>query len=578
MNSSPLMMDAFLKRKTPNDMQSSSNDPKKAKTEDCPHAVKCYRRNPHHFKEYNHPHLEEFLEKGEPLELPPDYPQQKNVILEQLQVIKGIRNIKPMEKQLESVVNTNGETSRQSTRQKSTSFVPNTTQSTVKCSGQTMLKKLEDNAPYNLFFTTIPDSVKTITHKNSITFTDLLCPSLGDLKCSLQLNFMIDIAWLMEQYKKMGQEKKPLTILYGDEFPDMKKYIQIMLPNVTEHLVKMKDPFGIHHSKVGVYVYTDNSLRVVVSTANLYFEDWNYYNQGLWVSPLCPVLSSDQSEVAGDGPTNFKTSLVSYLNSYDVPVLKQWIDYIKRADFSAVKVHLVTSVPGHHTPTIRPSNCHLHRVGELLSKHCTLPAKTTPTSEGPLSWGIIAQSSSIGNLGKAPGDWLRSSLLRSLATHKDCRLPMNSNATISVVYPSKSNVLGSYYGPNGGGCLPYSKAAHEKQTWLKDYLHVWRADDLNRSRAMPHIKTYCRVSPCTTKLAWFLITSANMSKAAWGSSVNKKGSSYVRSYEVGVLFFPNHFNEEYFQIKDTGESNRMFPFIYDIPLTSYQKEDEPWCN
>lgn len=34
------------------------------------------------------------------------------------------------------------------------------------------------------------------------------------------------------------------------------------------------------YRKVGIYVYSDNSLRVVVSTANLYYEDWNYYCQG----------------------------------------------------------------------------------------------------------------------------------------------------------------------------------------------------------------------------------------------------------------------------------------------------------
>lgn len=32
-------------------------------------------------------------------------------------------------------------------------------------------------------------------------FIDLLCPSLGKLKNSLQINFMIDIMWLIEQYE-----------------------------------------------------------------------------------------------------------------------------------------------------------------------------------------------------------------------------------------------------------------------------------------------------------------------------------------------------------------------------------------
>lgn len=28
------------------------------KTETCSHGENCYRRNPHHFKEYDHPHCE----------------------------------------------------------------------------------------------------------------------------------------------------------------------------------------------------------------------------------------------------------------------------------------------------------------------------------------------------------------------------------------------------------------------------------------------------------------------------------------------------------------------------------------
>lgn len=60
---------------------------------------------------------------------------------------------------------------------------------------------------------------------------------------------------------------------------------------------------------------------------------------------------------------------------------------------------------------------------------------------------------------------------------------------------------------------------------------------------MPHIKTYARVSPCGRHLAWFHLTSANLSKAAWGKVQEPKGKSgspglYVMSYEAGVLFLP----------------------------------------
>lgn len=100
---------------------------------------------------------------------------------------------------------------------------------------------------------------------------------------------------------------------------------------------------------------------------------------------------------------------------------------------------------------------------------------------------------------------------------------------------------------------------------------------------MPHIKSYCRISPCYKKLAYFLLTSANISKAAWGS-LNKDLSSYVRSYECGVLFLPKFFDEEYFPTAPPGtsseekldESEAVFPFVYDLPLTPYTSNDKPW--
>lgn len=114
---------------------------------------------------------------------------------------------------------------------------------------------------------------------------------------------------------------------------------------------------------------------------------------------------------------------------------------------------------------------------------------------------------------------------------------------------------------------------------IHNYFSQWKAERLNRTRAMPHIKTYCRVSPCLSKLAWFLITSANLSKSAWGSSIQKDSGAYIRSYEVGVMFIPEIFDQDYFYIKDCEEANgKEFPFIYDLPLTPYNSNDKPWCN
>ncbi|CAH0560746.1 unnamed protein product [Brassicogethes aeneus] len=603
-------MDKYMKRKT---VESPSESPiKKRKKDDCPHKDRCYRKNPHHFKEFEHPHLVNFIEMGDNLNIPDGLAQPKQVYLEQLDILRPImkaeagtvyketkaspkasppkidfqKTSKLFEKQYKSVIDEpssskTGSTAKQIERKTGIATLSSISviQYDKMTTKNTMLDKFEKTAPYNIFFTQIPKSPDTLKQFNSATFTDILCPSLGELTDSLQVNFMIDISWLLEQYKARNVSNKPLTILYGDEFPDMDTFMDRFCPNITYKFVKMKDPFGCHHSKIGIYVYSDKSIRVVVSTANLYYEDWNHYNQAFWMSPRCPKLPENSKETDGESPTGFKISLINYLKHYNFDILNKWISYIKDCDFSAVKVFLVTSVPGKHYANFN-TGCHLHRVGDLLSRHCVLPQKTTPESEGPLSWGVFAQASSIGSMGKSPADWLRGCILRSLASHSKSPLPASSNATLNLVYPSVENVMRGYFGAESGGCLPYSKLTNEKQRWLQEYMHQWKADGLTRTKAMPHIKSYTRVSPCMSKLAYFLLTSANLSKSAWGGNIQRDKGISVRSYEVGVMFLPKFFDDEYFEIKNTvnRKSKNVFPFMYDLPLTPYKSDDYPYCN
>lgn len=56
-----------------------------------------------------------------------------------------------------------------------------------------------------------------------------------------------------------------------------------------------------------------------------------------------------------------------------------------------------------------------------------------------------------------------------------------------------------------------------------------------RDRAMPHIKSYTRISPDLKSVPWFVLTSGNLSKAAWGVQRN---NHYIMNYEAGVVFLP----------------------------------------
>ena len=146
-------------------------------------------------------------------------------------------------------------------------------------------------------------------------------------------------------------------------------------------------------------IYEDNSMRTVVSTANLVPSDWENRTQGLWVSPKCPPGD-------GDSVTGFKVnfppffcsrnlnlltfllyfqaSLIRYLESYQVSPLKPYIDQVKKCDFSQINAIFIGSSPGSHQGS---SLCHFGHmaVGSALRKHMK-----------PCNWPLIMQCSSIG--------------------------------------------------------------------------------------------------------------------------------------------------------------------------------------
>lgn len=88
------------------------------------------------------------------------------------------------------------------------------------------------------------------------------------------------------------------------------------------------------------------------------------------------------------------------------------------------------------------------------------------------------------------------------------------------------------------------------------------------------------------RLAYFLLTSAKLTRSGWGVPSSKhhvsrsdtENEMYMRSYEVGVLFIPKFFDEDYFEVQETKDRNnkKLFPFMFNLPLVPYETEDVPW--
>ncbi|XP_063986125.1 probable tyrosyl-DNA phosphodiesterase [Diachasmimorpha longicaudata] len=412
------------------------------------------------------------------------------------------------------------------------------------------------SSPYFVFLPAVQASPETWTQPYSITFPEILDTSLGDIEESLHINFMVDVGWLCLQYLFACQPSKML-ILLGQRCDT------VPLPESIK-VVKIEPPskYGTHHSKISVLRYT-NGVRIIVSTANLYEDDWQNRTQALWISPHLPELPEGARETEGESKTGFKRDFLSYLQNYGPNRVQHWLDVLEKTDFSSIDVFFLASVPGTHKEENR-DRWGLRRLANLLSSHAEMPADGA-------KWPVVAQSSSIGSLGHNFQSWVGDELVTTLSS--DTRKGLRSLPNFQFIYPTTENYKRSFDMQVGSCCLPYGGQLHAKQKWISNYCYQWKSCNNNRTQAMPHVKSYTRISPDFKKIPWILITSANMSKAAWGWG--RKATNTILSYEAGVVFFPKFLtNSTTFPIQEPDETGTPpFPLPYDVPLTPYGPKD-----
>ncbi|CDH93125.1 Tyrosyl-DNA phosphodiesterase 1 [Caenorhabditis elegans] len=294
----------------------------------------------------------------------------------------------------------------------------------------------------------------------------------------------------------------------------------------------------------------DGRFHVIVSTANLVPDDWEFKTQQFYYNFGVKIASGTVPR------SDFQDDLLEYLSMYRNQ-LDTWKQLLQKVDFSQISDRLIFSTPGYHTdpPTQRPGHPRLFRI---LSEKFPFDASYEHTERCT----FVAQCSSIGSLGSAPINWFRGQFLQSLEGANPS--PKQKPAKMYLVFPSVEDVRTSCQGYAGGCSVPYRNSVHARQKWLQGNMCKWRSNAKRRTNAVPHCKTYVKYDK---KVAiWQLLTSANLSKAAWGEvSFNKSKNVeqlMIRSWEMGVLITdPSRFN---------------IPFDY--PLVPYSATDEPFVT
>lgn len=422
---------------------------------------------------------------------------------------------------------------------------------------------------------------------NAVSITDVI---QGNVLIAILSNYMVDIDWLLSACPML---KKVLQVLVihgeGDgtaEYMKRKKPASWIL-----HKPPLPISYGTHHSKAMLLVYPQG-VRVIVHTANLIHVDWNNKSQGLWMQDFPWKDQKNPSKGC-----SFESDLVDYLSTLKWPEFSADLQalgrfsisplFFKKFDYSSSAVRLIASVPGYHTGANLKKWGHMKMRSVLQEFTFDKQFQRSP---------LVYQFSSLGSLDEK---WMEEFAYSLCAGVSDDKKPLGMGEPL-IIWPTVEDVRCSLEGYAAGNAIP-SPLKNVEKVFLKKYWAKWKASQTGRCRAMPHIKTFARYND--QNLAWFLLTSANLSKAAWGALQKNNSQLMMRSYELGVLFLPSPIKPgcEFSctsrttpdvsgsEVKKTklvtlaGEGNSaestlaiQLPVPYELPPIPYSAEDVPW--
>lgn len=425
------------------------------------------------------------------------------------------------------------------------------------------------------------------------------------IKEQWQFNFLLDIDFIMSHLDEDVRDTVQTKIIHGFHKPNDPSRIRVeatakKYPNV-ETMYTWLPAYGTHHSKMMILIRHDDTAQVVIHTANMISQDWTNLTQAVWRSPLLPLSGADNETLEapiGSG-ARFKRELLNYLQGYKSKFrdpTRPLVDQLKQYDFSSIKAALVASVPGKQQLGTGSTNSKQSLWGwpglERVLKEVPTPV---PASRAQVN----VQISSIGTLYEK---WLNGffDVLGMTTTGQQPK------PAVRVIFPTADEIRRSLDGYQSGSSIHMkldSDIQKKQLIYMKPLLCTWAGDtneDRNgvqqagRRRAAPHIKTFIRFSDndCS-KIDWTLMTSANLSKQAWGELANKNQEVNISSFEIGVLVCPQWLAGE-------GETACMVPVFkkdkpdmdptserfdkligvrmpYDLPLASYTGNEVPWC-
>ncbi|TVU38611.1 hypothetical protein EJB05_11995 [Eragrostis curvula] len=392
---------------------------------------------------------------------------------------------------------------------------------------------------------------------STVTVQDVI---QGEVLLAVLSDYMVDIDWLLTACPSLRKVPHVLVI-HGEDGASLELLKKMKPANWVLHKPPLPISFGTHHSKAMLLVYP-HGIRVVVHTANMIHVDWNNKSQGLWMQDF---PWKDTKDINKKVP--FENDLVEYLGALKWPEFRVNLPvagdvsinaaFFRKFDYSSSMVRLIGSVPGYH----RGNNIKKwgHMKLRTVLEECLFEKQFCKSP-------LIYQFSSLGSLDEK---WMNEFAYSLSAGKSDDGTPLGIGKPL-IVWPTVEDVRCSIEGYAAGSCIPSPQKNVEKD-FLRKY---WT------NRAMPHIKTFTRYNG--QNIAWFLLTSSNLSKAAWGALQKNNTQLMIRSYEDKIapgekirtkLVTPCWKGDEE---KERSTEIVRLPVPYQLPPQPYGPEDVPW--
>ena len=420
-------------------------------------------------------------------------------------------------------------------------------------------------------------------------------------------NYMIDLDWMVEECPALGAFRGRVRVFYGDGVAPGSDAAR---GSNWECLYPPHEQFGTHHSK-GIVIIRPSLLTVHVTTANFIFSDWNNKTNATW-SGHFPRLDAAPAAPA-DG---FGADLLAYYSAVQAigaapppawrvggragarPPSEQEkqafarlsLEWVRQYDYAGARARLVASVPGTSAGSAagRHSGAALHRWGHMRLRELLAAEGLADRFEDS---SLVLQFSSLSSVGNDT-KWLKE-LVQSLCGG-DGAMPR-----LRVLFPTRDQVRDSLEGWAAGCSIPCNPENAEKLrarlNELSGQSNLARmcgwdgagrgvAGAADRAAAVPHIKTYARFND-DGELAWALLSSNNLSQAAWGKLEKNGAQLYVKSYELGVLVLPSLQPPAMRTLTAASSATAasaspsaatIVPLPYSIPPLPYRASDRAW--